>query len=91
MCGKASCLGSNQLHSAIYSRAFSDFHFLLRQNSLCLRTCLNNTLADAPGLSWDCHYQPWLVEGWQSREAGRSWAIGSPYRGQSVAFFTSSL
>ena len=52
---------------------------------------LATTLADAPGLSCDCHYQPRFVDGWQSQEAGRSRAIGLPYRGQSVAFFISSL
>jgi hypothetical protein len=91
MCGKVSCAGSGQLYSTIYRRTFSDFHSLPPQNSFCSINHSTTTIADAPGLSSDCHYQPRLVEGWQSLEAGRSRAVGSTYRDQSVGFFNSSL
>ena len=57
MCGRGSCLGSSQLHSIIYIHTISDLHSLPRQDSLYLRNALTTTLTDAPGLSWDCHYQ----------------------------------
>jgi hypothetical protein len=85
------CLGSSQLHSSTYERIISAFHFLPRQNSPCLGTSLTTIIADALGLSWNCQYQPRLVDSRQSLEAGRSRAIGLPCRGESVAFFTSSL
>lgn len=85
------CLSPCQFHSGTYSRVLSTLSLLPRQNNLWLSAFLTTTIADAPGLSWDCHYQPRLVDGWQSPKAGRSRAIGLPYRGQSVAFFISSL
>jgi len=91
MSGKGSCVGSSQLHSTICTHTNSVFHSLPQQDSLFLNNFLTTTIADAPGLSSDCHYQPRLVDGWQSLEAGRSRAVGLPYRDQSVAFFTSSL
>lgn len=78
MCGKGSCARLGYLHSTTYIRAFPDFHSLPWQDSLLSDDLLTTTIADAPGLSWDYHYQPWLVEGWQSLKAGRSRTIGLP-------------
>ena len=80
MGGAGNCLSSCQFHSSTYTHVISAFHFLPRQNNLCLRTSLTTTLADALGLSRDCHCEPRLVGAWQSLKAGRSWAIGLPWR-----------
>ena len=61
MCGKGSCAGSSQLHSIIYTHTFSNLHSLPSQNSFCSINNSATTIADAPGLSWDCHYQPLLI------------------------------
>ena len=92
MCGKGSCAGSSQLHCIIYTHTSSVFQSLPQQNSLFSDNSLVTTLADAPGFHFPLS-SPSKGEdkGEGDKRAGRSWAIGLPYRGHHVAFFTSSL
>ena len=80
MRGKRDCLDSSQLHLSISVHRLSVVHCLPRQNSPCLSVYSTTTLADALGLPRDCRCEPRLVKGWQSQEAGRSWAVGLPLR-----------
>lgn len=73
-------MGLGRLLSTTCTRIISVFNSSPQQATLFLKNSLTTIIADAPGLSWDCHCRPPFARDCQSQKAGRSWAIRLEYR-----------